>query len=157
MLIFTCSALEPTASPPDWPGTRVLVLQPQDRVAASDLTDGDRDLVVAEYLQPVPGVASLFGDLSLWLKPHLGRNEQPILYIDRPIDPVLLADLADQGRAEAQKLHAEFAEDARLSLLRIGEAIATNPLLPGFLAFLRDRKVDDRAFVTLISETFESI
>ncbi len=150
--------MESTGSPPDWHGTRVLVLQPQNRIPVSRLGDDDEgDLVVADYLQPVPGVASLFGDLSRWLKPHLGRNEQPILYIDRPVDPVLLADLADQGRAEAGKIHAEFADDDRLSLLRIGEAIATSPLLPAFLGFLRDRPVDDRTFVALFAETFDAV
>jgi hypothetical protein len=160
MLIFTSLALEPFALVPDWRGERVLVLRPADRVSdgnvARDLGSDETDLVVAEYLQPLTGVADLFADLCGWLKPRLERNEAPILYLDRPVDPVLLGALSEQGRVEAGRIHAEFSDDDRLCLLRVGEAIATSPLLPAFLSFLKDRNVSDRAFVTLFAETFDA-
>ena len=159
MLIFTPHALEPSEIVPDWHGTRVLVLRPGDRVAVPDVAADPRqesDLVVAEYLQPLAGVADLFADLCGWLRPRLERNEDPILYVDRPVDPVLLGVLSEQGRVESGRIHAEFSEDDRLCLLRVGEAIATSPLLPAFLGFLKDRNVSDRTFATLFAETFDA-
>lgn len=160
MLIFTRHALEPSAIVPDWRGLRVLVLRPGDRIAACDVAADpgteDSDLVVAEYLQPPAGVADVFADLCGWLRPRLERNEDPILYVDRPVDPVLLGVLSEQGRVESGRIHAEFSEDDRLCLLRVGEAIATSPLLPAFLGFLKDRNVSDRTFATLFAETFDA-
>lgn len=160
MLIFTPHALEPAAIVPDWRGTRVLVLRPEDRAAARDVAadpgSDESDLVVAEYLQPPAGVADVFADLCGWLRPRLERNEDPILFVDRPVDPVLLGILSEQGRVEAGRIHAEFSDDDRICLLRVGEAIATSPLLPAFLGFLKDRKVSDRSFVTLFAETFDA-
>lgn len=155
MFIFTSSALDLLASPPELGGVRVLVLGPRDMISIADL-NRENDLIVTEYLQPIRSVAGLFADLSKWLRQHLGQNDAPILYVDRPVDSVFLADLADRGRAEAQRLYAEFSEDERLVLLLIGEAIAGNPLLPTFLEFLQNRDISDRTFIALFSETFEA-
>lgn len=156
MFIFTSSALDPLAGPPKLEGVRVLVLDPKDKIWTGNL-NGERDLIVAEYLQPIRSISGLFGDLSKWLRLHLDRNDVPIIYVDRPVDSVLLAHLADRGRAEAQRLYSEFSEDGRLILLLIGEAIACNPLLPVFLEFLQDRDLSDQTFIALLSETFEAV
>ena len=41
-------------------------------------------------------------------------------------------------------------------MLRLGEMVASSPLLPGFFGFLNGRKVTDGLFVDLLTHAFPS-
>lgn len=160
MLILTTNALVPgleETALPDWPGLRVLVVLPGsglDRAAINALNDR---FILLEWLEDPATVSVVMRDIAGWLGPRLRRDDGPLLYLDRPFDPV--AEASDPAQVPLHGVQAEHAPDGRLLRLVLGEMVAASPLLPGFFRMLDGRlcdgqAIDDALMVELLADTF---
>jgi hypothetical protein len=157
MLILTTNALtgegDALAFAP-WQGPRVLVVLPGSGMPRAALRGLDAGITVIEHLQPARGAAALLVDVMHWLAPRLAGAEGPLLYLDRPADPAFVAEQAELGRSHLHDVASELAGDGRLAMLRLGDMVATSPLLPAFFGFLGTRSIDDATLADLLGDTF---
>lgn len=135
-----------------WQGPRVLISTPESGFSPGALERLSDDFFVIEHLEPVSSVATLLAE-TFRLLPWL-LAEHPLLYIDRQVDTSFLAKESQLGQSLAHEVAADLTDEGRLTMLRLGEMIATSPLLPEFFAFLKDRSVNDTALVSLLDTAF---
>lgn len=157
MLIINANALagaQDILAHLSWQGPRVLISTPESGFTPSALRRLSDDIVVIEYLEPVSSAATLLAEVFRLLPWLLAEAEHPLLYIDRQVDADFLAKEAQLGQSLAHEVASDLTDEGRLTMLRLGEMIATSPLLPEFFAFLKDRSVDDTALVSLLDTAF---
>lgn len=131
----------------------MLIVLPGSGLSRNALRRLNDDFIIIEHLQPVAGVADLLLDVMRWFPSLLAEAEYPLLYLDRPVDADFLAEQANLGRRHAHEVLSELT-GGRLTMLRLGEMVATSPLLPEFFAFLQGRSLDDATFVDLLDNAF---
>ena len=157
MLILTTNAYRPgsqAAMVPPWSGPSLLVVLPGSGLDRTAIDALNQTFIILEFLQPPSGVAPLLADVVGWLGHHLRRVEGPVLFLDLPMDPEIVAAQAAQGMDQPEAIHAELDPDGKLTLLRLGEMVASSPLLPGFFRFLDGRAINDALFVDLLTHAF---
>jgi hypothetical protein len=159
MLILTTNACRPdpqAITVPLWSGPLVLVVLPGSGLGKATIEALNERFIILEFLQPPAGAAALFADIAGWLGHLLRRLDGPLLFLDQPLDTERLAAEAVLGADQPEQIRAELDAQGRLTLLRLGEMVASSPLLPGFFGFLEGRTVDDTLFVDLLTHAFAS-
>ncbi|MGD9861804.1 MAG: hypothetical protein AB7S99_01205 [Pseudodonghicola sp.] len=166
MLIMTTNALSegqdcPTADLVDdwavetrWPGPKVLVILPDAGLPRRRIEALNKAFIVIEHLRQPAGGGAVLCDAAGWLRSALQQADWPLLYLDRPFDAADLQAQADLGRSLMHDIEADFSGDGRLGLLRLGEMVATSPLLLEFFDFMTERPVEDEMLVDLLRATF---
>ena len=139
---------------PLWSGPLVLVVLPGSGFGRAAIETLNESYIILEFLQPPAGIAPLLADVAGWLGHLLRRIDGPLLFLDQPLDAELLATEAARGTDQPEEIHAALDAEGRLTLLRLGEMVASSPLLPGFFGFLDGRSIDDAQFVDLLNHAF---
>ncbi|RID90334.1 hypothetical protein D2N39_18385 [Gemmobacter lutimaris] len=156
MLILTSDTIADNSDTlsASWPGPRVLILRPDTGLSPADVERLNRDFIIVEHLEPAGGAAALLCDALGWLAPLLREADWPLLYLDHPAGAAFVAAEAAAGQSHPHDLRADLSPEGRLLSLRLGEMIATSPLMPEFLAVLRGRPVEDATFAALLHDAF---
>ena len=160
MLIVTTNAFANSIDLGDftnWPGLRVLVVLPGSGLSRSNIERLNEDFIIIEQLEPVPFVAGLFADAIGWLKAAITADEMPLLYVNQKIDDGFMRQQIGRIHQDCHDCSATLSEDGRLMHLRLGNMIATSPLLPDLLSLLRGRDVRDETFVELLTSVFVQV
>ena len=159
MLIMTTNALLSSSQTPmvsNWSGPLVLVVLPGSGIDRTAIEALNETFIILDFLQPSAGAAPLLADVVRWLGHLLRLCDGPVLFLDRPLDAEMLSTEAARGMEQPERIHAELDQQGRLTLLRLGEMVASSPLLPGFFGFLNGRAVNDALFVDLLTHAFSS-
>ena len=159
MLILTTNACRPGSEAPmvpHWSGPLVLVVLPGSGLDRTAIELLNETFIILELLQLPSATAPLLADVVGWLGHLLRRVDGPVLFLDQPLDPEALAAEATRGKHQPEAIRAELTPDGRLTLLRLGEMVASSPLLPGFFRFLDGRAIDDARLVDLLTHAFAS-
>lgn len=159
MLILTTDCYRPGSEAPmvpHWSGSLVLVVLPGSGLDKTAIETLNETFIILEFLQTPTGVAPLLADVVGWLGHLLRRVNGPVLFLDQLPDPELVASEAARGMAKPEEIRAELNADGRLTLLRMGELVASSPLLPAFFRILDGRSINDALFVDLLTHAFES-
>lgn len=157
MLVMTSNSLPSVRdiSPPmDWHGARVLALHPPSGLDQAQIHALEQDYFVIEFLDQTPGAAAVLGDVARWLGHLLQGLEGPLLYINAPMDAFDLELQVAEAKASPDRIRADLSDDGQLKLLRLGEIVATSPLLPEFFRMIAGRAMTDGLFVDLLTEAF---
>ena len=152
--VFLSSSQMPLVS--NWSGPLVLVVLPGSGIDRTAIEALNQTFVILDFLQPPAGAARLFADVVGWLGHLLRQRVGPVLFLDRPLDAEILSTEAARGMEQPERIHAELDQQGRLTLLRLGEMVASSPLLPGLFDFLNRRTVNDALFVDLLTHAFPS-
>ena len=137
-----------------WSGPRVLVVLPDASRTQADLRALEDRFIVVECLRSPPSAAWLLCEIMARLRHVLDRPDWPLLFTTGALDPQEVAELARTGTEEPWSVRHRLGGDgAALSLLLLGENVATHPLAPTFFDYLRGREVGDADFVALLART----
>ena len=159
MLIMTTNAFLSSSQTPmvsNWSGPLVLVVLPGSGIDRTAIEALNETFIILDFLQPPAGAAPLLADVVRWLGHLLRLCDGPVLFLDRPLDAEMLSTEAARGMEQPERIQAELDQQGRLTLLRLGEMVASSPLLPGFFGFLNGRAVNDALFVDLLTHAFSS-
>ncbi|WP_096788030.1 hypothetical protein [Rhodobacter sp. CZR27] len=137
-----------------WPEPHVLIVLPDAELSQKAISRLNRTMIVIEHLEPPAGAFAMLADLPGWLGHHLFDIGRPLLFLDRPPAEAEIAGEARRGRAQPYGIGSELDGSGRLRLLRMGGMVASSPLLPHFLRFLKGRGLDDALSVDLLRTTF---
>lgn len=156
MLILTTNAHPAGSQVPPWSGPLVLLVLPGSGLDRAAIEALNETFIILEFLQAPAGMAPLLADVAGWLGHLMRRLDGPLLFLDQPPGAGLLTTHAARGKDRPEEIAAEVGPDGSLCLLRMGEMVASSPLLPGFFRFLDGRAVDDALFVDLLTHAFAS-
>lgn len=157
MLIISTDSFESAicdAAKYHWPGPKVLLILPGSFLQRKQIGQLNKDFIIIEHLQPPGSVAEMLCDMAGWLDIQLRQADWPLLFLGRPFDPGDLADQEKTCRTAVHGIKAEFSPDGQLTMLQLGEMVATNPLFPEFFRHLGHRSIDDATCVELLRTTF---
>lgn len=157
MLIVSSSAFEPAidcAAEYHWPGPKVLLILPGSSLQRKQIERLNKDFIIIEHLQAPGSVAEMLCDMAGWLNVQLHQADWPFLFFGRPFDRDELADRAETCRTAVHGIKSELSQDGQLTMLQLGEMIATSPLFPEFFGHLGSRTIDDTTFTELLHTTF---
>ena len=157
MIIVTTNGFDAESGPTAfsvWPGPKILIILPGSGLTRGKIEHLNEDFIILEYLQKPANTASVLCDVTGWMGLTLEQADWPLLYLDRPFDSDLLSEQAELGRKQVHALETRLSEDGRIVMIRLGEMIATSPLLPEFFRLLRNRTVEDGAFGDLLAAAF---
>lgn len=125
-----------------WRGQRVLL-----SLAGSGTVHVDADWVVIDCYDPYENVAHLLCRAMGRVR-HLFRDlDGPFLFVGHP-----RADIPGMGAVSASTVRFEESRDGELTLLAVGDAVASGGLLGDFFRVLAEHEpVDSRTLVGLLT------
>jgi hypothetical protein len=157
MLIATSNCFDPGGDLGHllaWDGPSLLVFLPGSSPGRTKLMQIERDFLVLECLEQPAGVRCLMLDILSLLKVRFENESWPLLYMDRPADADFVKTQYELGRRHPGNLEASFSDGGELATLRLGEMIATSPVLRDVVSFMCENRIDDRRMVGMLGLCF---
>lgn len=157
MLAITSNAAIPSVEEElasSWNGPIVLVLLPDSIIGSAQTRRLAETFFVIEYLEELGGPVATLRDLLSLLRLQVERGDWPLLFLNSPRDPDFIASQYDLGLRRAHEVDAGFEPSGELAWLRLGEMVATSPVLPDILSFIEEKGVDDTQAVELLKLSF---
>jgi len=137
-----------------WDGPSLLVFLPGQHPSRSLFRQLEKDFLVLDCLETPSSTCALLMDILSFLKVHFENESWPLLYMDRPCEPAFVKAEGELGRRRPGDLEAAFSSQGALATLRLGEMIATSPVLRDVLSFMCDNRIEDRQMVDLLNLSF---
>ncbi len=137
-----------------WDGPALLVFLPGSSPGRKRLRELEEDFLVLDCLERPAAASCLLLDILSLLKVRFDNESWPLLYMDRPGGADFVKAQCDLGRRRPGSLEASFSGEGELATLRLGEMIATSPVLRDVVSFMCENRVDDRRMVGLLSLCF---
>lgn len=157
MLIATSNCFEPGGDMShllDWDGPSLLVFLPGPRPGRSLFRQLEKDFLVLDCLETPSSTSALLMDILSFLKVHFENESWPLLYLDRPCEPAFVKAQGELGHRHPGDLEATFSSRDSVATLRMGEMIATSPVLRDVLSFMCENRIEDRKMVDLLNLSF---
>ncbi|MCO5161909.1 MAG: hypothetical protein M9939_12275 [Mesorhizobium sp.] len=157
MLIATSNCFDPAGDLGHllaWDGPSLLVFLPGSNPGRSTLLQLEKDFLVLDCLEKPLGGSYLLMDVLSFLKVRFETEDWPLLYLDRPCDENFITEQGKLGRFRPGDLEASFSDAGDLATLRLGEMIATSPILRDVVSYMCQNRIDDRRMVDLFRLSF---
>ncbi|RLL71285.1 hypothetical protein [Paenirhodobacter hankyongi] len=137
-----------------WPGPKALVIFPDSGLTSQRIRQLEDEFFTFEFLQHPGCVSGIFPILARFMATQFRESDTPLLYLNRPMTPQECEGSLLPEDLGLYDFTCEFSDDGTLSMLRLGEMIATSPLFLALMRVVGEKPVDDALFVDLLRETF---